>query len=96
MKSEAVMVAREQTAREMVKALTHPALLFVGGIYAINWMADKPGGMGQAQAVVLEGLLAAVCAGAAIAPAFPKMMDTSAEMVKVLTPALGALAVLPK
>ena len=92
MKSEAVLVAREETNREMVKALTHPALLFVAGVYVIDWMTNKPGGAGQTQAGVLEALLAAVCAGAAIAPAFPSMLSSSKEMVKALSPGLGALA----
>lgn len=94
MKSEAVLVAREETNRELIKALAHPVVLFVGGVYALNWMADKPGGMGQAQAAALEVLLAAVCAGSAIAPAFPAMMSASGEIAKALAPALGTAALL--
>jgi len=99
-KSEAVLVARETTNQELIRAVFHPAVLFVGGIYAINWMADKPGGMGQTQAVALEGLLAGVCVASALAPAFPTLITqggaVASEAMKVLGPAMGALAIMPK
>ena len=94
MTSDAVKLAREETNRELVKSLTHPALLFVGGVYAINWMADRPGGMGQAQAAALEALLAGVCAGSAIAPAFPELVKLGGDVVKGLLPALGTAALI--
>lgn len=96
MKSDAVRVAQEETNRELIKAVTHPVVLFVGGVYALNWMADKPGGMGQTQAAVLEGLLGIVCVGSALAPAFPSMLaaggPVATEALKALAPALGTMA----
>jgi hypothetical protein len=96
MKSEAVRIAQEETNRELIRAVLHPVVLFVGGVYAINWMADKPGGMSQAQAVALEALLGAVCAGAVLAPAVPAMLGTANELTRALGPALSALALIPK
>lgn len=96
MKSEAVRIAQEETSREVIKAITHPVVLFIGGVYAINWMADRPGGMGQAQGFVLDGILAAVCLGSALAPAFPGMLaaggPVATEALKALAPALGTMA----
>ena len=92
--TEAVLVAREETNRELIRAVFHPVCLFVGGVYAINWMADRPGGMGQVQAAALEALLAGVCAGSAIAPAFPELVKLGGDVVKGLLPALGTAALI--